>query len=46
MKDIASVVKKELNNLEIEGKWGPNLEKVYNDLKTIPPASVEGTRFL
>jgi hypothetical protein len=46
LKDITSVGNKELNNLEIEGKRGPNLEKVYNDLKTIPPASVEGTRFL
>jgi hypothetical protein len=32
-------VKKDLINFEIEGKRGPNLEKVYNDLNTITPAS-------
>jgi hypothetical protein len=44
LKDITSVVKKELINFEIEGKRGPNLEKAYNDLNTIPPASVEAER--
>jgi hypothetical protein len=44
LKDITSVVKKELINFEIEGKRGLNLEKVYNDLNTIPPASVETER--
>jgi hypothetical protein len=39
LKDITSVVKKELINFEIEGKRGPNLKKAYNDLSTIPPAS-------
>jgi hypothetical protein len=40
-KDITSVVKKELIYFEIKGKRGPNLEKAYNDLNTIPPAIVE-----
>jgi hypothetical protein len=44
LKDITSVVKKELINLEIAGKRGPNLEKAYNELNTIPPASVEAER--
>jgi hypothetical protein len=44
LKDITSVVKKELINFEIERKREPNLEKAYNDLNTIPPASVEAER--
>jgi hypothetical protein len=39
LKDISSVVKKELMKFEIEGKQGPNLEKDYNDLNTIPPTT-------
>jgi hypothetical protein len=44
LKDITSVVKKELINFEIEGKRRPNLEKAYNYLNTIPSASVEAER--
>jgi hypothetical protein len=44
LNDITSDVKKELILFEIEGKRGPTLEKVYNDLNTIPPTSVESER--
>lgn len=44
MKDITSVVKKELLNFEIDRKRGPNLARCYDDLNSIPPASVESER--
>ena len=44
MKDITSVIKKELLHFEIEGKRAPNLEICYQDLNSIPHASVESKR--
>ena len=44
MKDINSVIKKEPINFDIEGKWGPNLERCFQDLNSIPPASIESER--
>lgn len=43
-KDLSGVLKKELVNFEINGKRGPNLERCYIDLTTIPPTSVESER--
>ena len=41
MKDITSVITNELINFKIEVKRGPNLERCYQDLNSILPASVE-----
>jgi hypothetical protein len=43
-KDITSVVKKELDFFEVEGKRGANLESCYENLNSIPPSSVEPER--
>jgi hypothetical protein len=43
-KDVTSIVKKELAIFEVEGKRGANLESCYENLKSIPPGSVEPVR--
>ena len=38
---ICYLIEKELLNFEIEGKWGQNHERCYQNLNVIPPANVE-----
>lgn len=44
VKDVANVIKKELAIFEVEGNRGKNLQRCYDSLLSIPPASVESER--
>ena len=43
-KNVTSIIKKEISIFEVEGSRGANLERCYNNLNSIPPASVESER--
>jgi hypothetical protein len=44
VKNVMSIVKKELAIFKVEGKRGANLESWYRNLNSIPPSSVDPER--